>query len=72
MANERRNTTQPTDWWAAWEEAAKAAGLDLAAWIGEQCNKALPKKVREKLVHPREVFRPAIADAVSLRESGLC
>ena len=62
MANERRNTTQPTDWWAAWEEAAKAAGLDLAAWIGEQCNKALPKKVREKLGERATRGRPRNSD----------
>jgi hypothetical protein len=49
MANERRNTTQPADWWAAWEEAAKAAGIDLAVWIGRQCNKALPKQIRDSL-----------------------
>jgi hypothetical protein len=49
MTNERRNTTQPTDWWAAWEAAAKSAGLSLAAWIGKQCNRSLPKEVRDQL-----------------------
>lgn len=58
MANERRNTTQPTDWWAAWEEAAKAAGLDLAPWIGKQCNKALPKDIRDKLSERATRGRP--------------
>lgn len=35
MTNERKNITQPSDWWAAFEEAAKAEGLTLAAWLGE-------------------------------------
>ncbi len=32
MTNERKNNTQPSDWWAAFEEQAKAEGLTLAAW----------------------------------------
>lgn len=49
MTNQRRNTTQPIDWWDAWEKAASESGMELAAWIGVQCNKALPKSIREKL-----------------------
>jgi hypothetical protein len=58
MATERRNTTQPSDWWTAWDEAAKAAGMDLAAWIGKQCNRALPKEVRKKLSERTKVGKP--------------
>lgn len=58
MANERRNTTQPEDWWDAWDQAAKEAGLDLADWIGRQCNKALPKNVRIKLSERATRGRP--------------
>lgn len=60
--SERRNTTQPVDWWAAWEAAAKAAGLDMAAWIGQQCNKALPKEVRAKLSERGTRGRPKSKD----------
>lgn len=58
MANERRNMTQPTDWWDAWGEAARAAGLDLSAWIGRQCNKALPKEIRDNLSERATRGRP--------------
>lgn len=49
MTSERRNTTQPTDWWDAWEAAAEAEGVHLAEWIGECCNVNLPKDVAAKL-----------------------
>lgn len=49
MESERRNITQPTDWWAAWEAAAMVAELDLSTWIGEQCNRSLMKKVKATL-----------------------
>jgi len=49
MESERRNITQPTDWWVAWEAAATAADQDLSTWIGEQCNRSLTKKVNAAL-----------------------
>ncbi len=49
MESERRNITQPADWWDAWEAAAAAAKQDLSTWIGEKCNRSLTKKVRSAL-----------------------
>lgn len=49
MTNDRKNITQPADWWAAFEAAAEAEGVSLAEWLGE-CGKAnLPKEVAAKL-----------------------
>ncbi|HQX54157.1 MAG TPA: hypothetical protein PLR25_29860 [Planctomycetaceae bacterium] len=49
MTNERFNTTQPSDWKAAWEAQAKAEGVSLAEWIGWCCNANLPSDVAAKL-----------------------
>lgn len=62
MTNERKNITQPSDWWAAFEEQAKAEGLTLAAWMGLQCSKALPKKIRNELTERPPANRPKKAD----------
>jgi hypothetical protein len=58
MTNERKNITQPSDWWAAFEEAAKAEGLTLAAWLGEAAKKQLPPKVAKKLTDRPPANRP--------------
>jgi hypothetical protein len=34
---ERRNVTQPADWWAAFEAEAKKEGLTLSEWVGACC-----------------------------------
>lgn len=59
MTNERRNTTQPTDWWALWQKHADAEGKDLAAWIGERVNQTLPKREVAKLSERATRGRPA-------------
>ncbi len=46
---ERRNITQPADWWAAWEAQAAKEGLPLSTWIGERCNEGLSKKAQRQL-----------------------
>ena len=46
MTNERKNITQPADWWSAFEEAAKAEGLTLSAWVGQACVFQLPASKR--------------------------
>jgi len=43
--SERRNITQPADWWAAFEAQAKADGQSLAAWAGDCMWANLPKDV---------------------------
>ncbi len=58
MTNERKNITQPSDWWVVFEEAAKAEGLTLAAWLGEAAKKQLPPKVAKKLTERPPANRP--------------
>jgi hypothetical protein len=61
MTNERKNITQPTDWWEAWKAAADAEGVSLSAWIGEQCNAALTKRAVKKLSERAPAHRPTRA-----------
>lgn len=49
MNSERRNITQPADWWAAIERAADKAGLTVSEWIGEAAVDKLPVSVARKL-----------------------
>jgi hypothetical protein len=58
MTNERKNITQPADWWVAFEEAAKAEGVSLAAWLGEAAKAKLPQKVSKKLSERPAANRP--------------
>ena len=58
VTNERKNITQPSDWWAAFEEQAKAEGLTLAAWLGEAAKAKLPPKVAKKLTERPPANRP--------------
>lgn len=58
VTNERKNITQPSDWWVAFEDAAKAEGLTLAAWLGEAAKAKLPPKVAKKLTERPPANRP--------------
>ena len=58
MSNQRKNITQPSDWWAAYEAQAKKEGKSLSAWIGERCNEGLPKSVRKRLSERQPAHRP--------------
>ena len=49
MTNDRKNITQPADWWVAFEAAAEAEGVSLAEWIGEACKAKLTKRAAAKL-----------------------
>lgn len=55
MTDNRKNITQPADWWAAFQRAANAAGMSLSEWMGEQCRKSLKK---EKLSERKPAHRP--------------
>lgn len=57
--SQRKNISEPADWWPAWERAASAKGLNLSEWIGLQCNRALPKAVRESLSERVKQGRPS-------------
>ena len=59
MTNERKNITQPADWWAAWKAAADAESKNLSAWIGEQCNAALNSRMQKRLSERVTRGRPA-------------
>jgi len=56
--NERKNITQPDDWWSAYEAQAKKEGKSLSAWMGERCNEGLPNAVRKKLSERQPAHRP--------------
>jgi hypothetical protein len=58
MTNERKNITQPADWWVAFEAAAEAEGVSLAAWLGEAAKAKLPPKVAKKLTERPPANRP--------------
>lgn len=56
--NDRKNITQPIDWWTAFEAQAQAEGLTLSAWIGEAAKARLPQKVAKKLSERPPAHRP--------------
>ena len=58
MTNERKNITQPPDWWAVFEAEAKKAGVSLSEWIGEACMERLPVKIRKQLSDRPPANRP--------------
>lgn len=60
--SERRNITQPADWWAAIEAAAAAEGVTVSEWIGEACRKRLPASVRRELSRRPGAHRPKKPD----------
>lgn len=56
MTSERRNITQPADWWAALEKQATAEGMTLSEWIGWACKAKLPRGIG---IHAGLSDRPA-------------
>jgi len=56
--SERRNLTQPADWWAAFEAQAKADGQTLSEWAGECMRGNLPKDVAARLSERPAANRP--------------
>ena len=49
IKSERRNITQPSDWFRSFDDAAKESGVNLSEWMGKHCKKALPEDVSEDL-----------------------
>jgi len=49
MTNERKNITQPADWWAAFEAEAAKRGMPLSEFIGLAASKMLTKEQRKEL-----------------------
>jgi len=57
--SERRNITQPTDWWAAFEQQATADGWsNLSAWVGDCCRANLDKQRQQGLSERPTVGAP--------------
>ena len=59
---QRRNITQPADWWAAIEAAAAAENVTVSEWIGEACRKRLLVSVRRELSRRPGAHRPRKPD----------
>lgn len=57
-AGERKNVTQPPDWWAAFQAAAEKAGVSLSEWMGDTCRAALPRKIDATLSERRGRGQP--------------
>lgn len=55
----RKNITQPSDWWAAFEKAAAAEGKNLSEWMGDKCKKALGKDGKQ-LSERKPANRPKV------------
>ena len=63
MTSNRFNTTQPSDWVAAFQAAAdKTHGGNLSAWLGDAGKAALPAKVAAKLSERPPANRPKKTD----------
>lgn len=58
MQVERKNVTQPKDWWLAFEAKATEDGVTLSQWIGEAAKKQLPAKVVRSLSQRPPAHRP--------------
>jgi hypothetical protein len=59
MTNERKNVTQPADWWAVWQaEADKHNGGNLSEFVGERVNATLPKQIAKNLSQRPAAHRP--------------
>ena len=43
MTTERKNISQPRDWWRAFKNEADREGLSLSTWIGKTCRDAIRK-----------------------------
>jgi len=58
VSTERKNITQPADWWAAFESQAKANGQTLSEWAGNCMRDNLPKNVAAGLSERPAANRP--------------
>lgn len=58
MTSKPKKLTQPEEWWEAFQAQADKQGVPLAEWMGQQCLKALPAKVRSKLPERPPANRP--------------
>lgn len=45
MKSQRKNITQPADWWDAFKKQAEAEGMTLSEWMGWACRAKLPRGI---------------------------
>ncbi|RIK70737.1 MAG: hypothetical protein DCC67_20620 [Planctomycetota bacterium] len=55
---ERKNLSLPSDWWAAFQAAARREGVTLSAWLGAAGRRRLDAAARRSLSQPRPMGRP--------------
>ena len=58
MISERKNLSQPKDWWAAFAAQAEKEGMTLSAWLGECGLANLSKEAVSKLSDRPPACRP--------------
>ena len=58
MPTERKNITQPADWWLKFDSEARKAGMTLSEWVGQCCRKALSKTENKLLSERPPAHRP--------------
>jgi hypothetical protein len=58
VTNERKNITQPSDWWVVFQAESDKAEMSLSAWIGEACKKRLDKEQAKNLSERPPANRP--------------
>lgn len=58
MISERKNLSQPKDWWEAFAAQAEKEGMTLSAWLGECGLANLPKETVAKLSDRPPACRP--------------
>ena len=58
MKTDRKNITQPADWWAAFARQAQSEGLTLSAWAGECMRANLDKNTAAGLSERPAANRP--------------
>ena len=58
MTTQRKNITQPADYWLAFEAQAEKEDKTLSEWIGDKCLASLPPRVRKQLGDRPPAHRP--------------
>jgi hypothetical protein len=56
--SERKNLSQPADWWSAFERQAAREGHTLSHWMGLCCIANLPVIEQKKLTERPPAHRP--------------
>lgn len=60
---ERKNITQPSDWWREFERAARQAGKTLSEWIGDAAVEQIDPERRGNLTERAQIGRPKAESA---------